>query len=118
VITRKFALTVGGRFYVAIALSFVALIGLALFGSNAISNLLRERKFEELKHLTESAYAIVADFHTRAQRGEMSEPDAKARAADALRAIRYAGSEYVFIHGYDAVTVMHPINPAMQGKDQ
>jgi methyl-accepting chemotaxis protein len=118
VITRKIALTVGGRFYVAIALSFIALIGLALFGSNAISNLLRERKFEELKHLTESAYTIVADFHTRAQRGEMSEPDAKARAADVLRAIRYAGSEYVFIHGYDAVTVMHPINPAMQGKDQ
>ncbi len=115
---RNIKLTVGGRFYIAIGIAFLALTGLALFGAGSIAQLLKERKYEELKYLTQSAHAIVADFHARSARGEMSEAEAQARAASALRSIRYNGAEYVFIHRYDAVTIMHPTNPAMEGKDQ
>ena len=112
------ALTLAGRFYCLIAVAFLALAGLGVLGAATLSDHLRDRKADELKHLVESAHAIVADFHAKAERGELTTAEAQARAADALRAIRYAGNEYFFIHGYDAVTVMHPINPAMEGTDQ
>ncbi|WP_372424225.1 methyl-accepting chemotaxis protein [Salinarimonas chemoclinalis] len=108
---------VAGRFYALVAVAFLALAGLALIGSATLSEHLRERKEESLRNLVESARTIVADFHARAERGELTEPEAQARAADALRAIRYAGNEYFFIHRYDAITVMHPLNPAMEGTD-
>ncbi|GGK40033.1 methyl-accepting chemotaxis protein [Salinarimonas ramus] len=112
------AFTIAGRFYALVAFAFLALAGLGIIGSMTLSEHLRAGKEAGLRNLVESASAIVEDFHARAQRGELPVEEAKARAADAIRAIRYEGNEYFFIHGYDAVTVMHPINPAMEGKDQ
>jgi methyl-accepting chemotaxis protein len=60
----------------------------------------------------------VADYHARAGRGEMSVEEAKKRASDALRVVRYNGSDYFFIFDYKNVNLMHPINKALEGKDQ
>ena len=112
------AFTVGGRFYLVITIAFFALLSLAIVGAARFSGALWSAKQQELVNITDSAASIVADFHQKALRGELSMEEAKARAADALRPIRYADDEYFFIHGYDAVTVMHPMVPAMEGTDQ
>ena len=95
-LTRSFS-GVAGRFYAGIAAGIVALIALAIFGSVAISTVLTEQKKTELKHLVETAVSIVADFEARAKRGEMPEDEAKKRASETLRILRYSGSEYFFI---------------------
>ncbi|MGY6645210.1 MAG: cache domain-containing protein [Salinarimonas sp.] len=112
------AFTVGGRFFLVIAIAFFALLSLAVVGAARFSGALWSAKQQELVNITDSAASIVADFHQKALRGELSMEEARARAADALRPIRYADDEYFFIHGYDAITVMHPMVPAMEGTDQ
>ncbi|MFL5132748.1 MAG: cache domain-containing protein, partial [Microvirga sp.] len=115
-LTRSFS-GVAGRFYAGIAAGIVALIALAIFGSVTISTVLTEQKKTELKHLVETAVSIVADFETRSKRGEMSEDEAKKRASDTLRVLRYGGSEYFFIQDYQTVMLMHPFSKTLEGKD-
>jgi methyl-accepting chemotaxis protein len=115
-LTRSFS-GVAGRFYAGIAAGIVALIALAIFGSVTISTVLTEQKKAELKHLVETAVSIVADFEARAKRGEMSEDEAKKRASETLRILRYGGSEYFFIQDYQTVMLMHPFSKTLEGKD-
>lgn len=65
----------------------------------------------------ESAVAIAADYHARAARGDMTPEAARAAALSALGAIRYDGSEYVWVNDRNRVMVMHPIKPELAGKD-
>ncbi|MBS7454075.1 methyl-accepting chemotaxis protein, partial [Microvirga sp. 3-52] len=115
-LTRSFS-GVAGRFYAGIAAGIVGLIALANFGSVTISTVLTEQKKTELKHLVETAVSIVADFEIRSKRGEMSEDEAKKRASDTLRVLRYGGSEYFFIQDYQTVMLMHPFSKTLEGKD-
>lgn len=69
------------------------------------------------RHIVESAHAIVARFHRLQTEGQLSEAEAKGRALDALRAVRYGREDYVFVSDYDARGVMHPIKPELDGKD-
>ncbi|MFC4170494.1 cache domain-containing protein, partial [Microvirga sp. GCM10011540] len=100
------------------AAGILALIAFSIYGSMTISTVLTERKQSELKNLTDTAISIVADYHARAGRGEMTEEEAQKRASEALRVMRYSGSEYFFIFNYSNVNLMHPVNKQLEGKDQ
>ena len=115
-LTRSFS-GIASRFYAGIAAGIMALIALAIFGSATISTVLTDQKKTELKHLVETAVSIVADFEARAKRGEMSEDEARKRASETLRILRYGGSEYFFIQDYQTVMLMHPFSKTLEGKD-
>jgi methyl-accepting chemotaxis protein len=108
---------VAGRFYAGMIAGILALIALSIYGSVTISTVLTERKQAELKSLTEVAISTVADLEARARKGEISTEEAKKRALDALRSMRYNGSDYYIAFDYKHVILAHP-NPAMIGKDQ
>ena len=111
-------LNVTGRFYATTGAAIVALAALAMLGSMTISDLLIERKQAELKSLSEAAMSIVMDYEARASRGDMAADEARKRATDTLRALRYNGSEYFFIFDYDGADIVHPFNKALEGKNQ
>lgn len=98
----------------------ISAIGILILGGISLSHYrtqLYDQKHAELRNLTESAVAIIAAFHARAESGAMTEEDAKTRAFEAIEAMRYGGTEYFFVHGMDAKMLMHPIKPALNGKD-
>lgn len=101
-----------------IAMTIVTTLALSvLLGALLIHD--REQMFEsrrdKLKSLGEMAHATVAHFEQAARAGTLSEANAKAAAADVLRAIRYDGSEYFWINDLSNTMIMHPINPALDG---
>ncbi len=103
-----------------LGLILISAIGIVILGGITLSHYhtqLYEKKHGELRSLTESATAVIASYHARSQSGEMTEDEAKARAFEAIEAMRYGGTEYFFIHDMDAVMQMHPIKPALNGKD-
>ncbi|WP_230534498.1 cache domain-containing protein, partial [Microvirga roseola] len=110
--------SITGRFYAGMAVGILALIALSIYGSMTISTVLTERKQAELKNLTETAISIVASYHARAGKGEMTVDEAQKRASEALRVLRYGGSEYFFIFSYSNVNLMHPVSKQLEGKDQ
>lgn len=110
-------LSIAKRLYL---LNGVAAIGLILLSAITIyqtTNGLKAQKNTELRHLTETAVALVAGFHKRSQGGDLTEAQAKTAAAAAVSKMRYDGKEYFWINDMTPRMVMHPIKPALNGKD-
>ncbi|WP_230533611.1 cache domain-containing protein, partial [Microvirga roseola] len=108
--------SVTSRFYAGIAAGILALIALSVYGSLTISSILLERKQAELKSLAQTATTLIAGFEERARKGEFSVEEAKKRAADILRTMRYNGNDYFVVLDYTNFVVMHP-NKGTEGKN-
>ena len=90
-------------------LSIIMLMGLR-------SQLLTDRQ-EKVRNLVEVAQATVSLYEKQATDGKLSDDDAKKLAIEAVRAMRYDKVEYFWINDPNAVIVMHPIKPELDGKD-
>ncbi len=81
----------------------------------------RETRIEERKHdLTNVAHVglgIVAEYGALAQSGALPEADARKQALERLRGIRYGEDGYFLVIDSKPRMVMHPIKPALEGKD-
>ncbi|MFC3152365.1 methyl-accepting chemotaxis protein [Litoribrevibacter euphylliae] len=92
-----------------------------LFFTFSVSNQFHERlladRYEKTRHVVESAWHVIEHFYKEAQAGRMDEAEAKALAKATVRNLRYEEDDYFWIHNMDSVMVMHPIKPALEGKD-
>ena len=77
-----------------------------------------ERK-DTVRQVVESAYGIIEHYGTLAAKGTLSEQEAKERALDSIKALRYNGQEYFWINTLSSkpTMIMHPIVPDLDGKD-
>jgi len=99
---------------VLMSLSMIALTGVRLYELDVE---LVEQKRNELRQLVESAVAIADSYHKRAEAGEMTMEEAQQAALYAIGGIRYNGSDYFWVNDMQPAMVMHPIKPALVGKD-
>ncbi len=67
--------------------------------------------------IVEAAYSIVADEYRDETDGKVSREEAQRRSIQAIRAIRYGDGNYVWINDMHPTMVMHPTQPALEGKD-
>lgn len=76
-------------------------------------------KREGILHLTETAWSILSLYHSQAERGEISEADAKQRAIDHLEHLRYGPDlqDYFWINDTTPVMIMHPYRPDLVGQN-
>ena len=102
------------------ALTVIAVVGLCLLSVIILmgerSQLLADRK-EKIRNLVEVAQATVSLYEKQAADGKLSVDDAKKLAIEAVRNMRYDKTEYFWINDPNAVIVMHPIKPELDGKD-
>jgi len=104
-----FKLKIVGRIYLLVALAIVSLTIMGVTGVQQINSTREEARRGELQALIEAADAISNGQYQRAQKGEISEDQAKATALAALQDLRYRGNEYMFVLNTDGVMIMHPI---------
>ena len=100
----------------------ISLVSLTLLAVIALSvqksTLLEERKLKT-RHLVENTVTLVDYFYKRQQSGELTPEAAQASAIAAVKAIRYDGKEYFWIHDASMPTprmIMHPTSPALDGQ--
>ena len=76
-------------------------------------------KREGILHLTEAAWSTLALYHSQAAKGMMSEQEAKQRAIEHLRQIRYGPDlkDYFWINDTTPVMIMHPYRPDLVGQN-
>ncbi|TGR64742.1 methyl-accepting chemotaxis protein [bacterium M00.F.Ca.ET.194.01.1.1] len=79
-----------------------------------------EDRRQLLRGQVETALSLVKSFAERASSGKLSETEAQLAARDAVRALRYSGSEYFFIHDYSesnpGLVLVHP-NAKVEGQN-
>lgn len=113
-------ISIGYRLYGLLVLFALGLAGLIGVESWRQSQALAELKQDELRSLTETAVGVLADHYKMAQDGKLTTDEAKARAFDVLRSMRYGDGNYFVVQsmsrGYPVV--MHPARPDLVGTDQ
>ncbi|GIH96614.1 cache domain-containing protein [Planobispora siamensis] len=101
-------------------LAMVAVIGVLAVGAIRFADIepteLAARK-AKVQSLVESARSVVESYHEQAEKGVLTEEQAKAAALTAVKAMRYGGGDYFWINDMSPVMVMHPIKPELDGKD-
>jgi methyl-accepting chemotaxis protein len=98
----------------------VTVLGLCILSTIVLigerNQLLVDRQ-EKVRNLVEAAQAAVGHYEKQAAGGKLSQDEAKKQAADAVRSMRYNKDDYFWINDQNAVIVMHPIRPELDGKD-
>lgn len=74
----------------------------------------------EIKSQVEGALSVIQSYYDKSQSGELTEEEAKERAKEAVRAMRYRddASGYIWIDGADYALVMHPILTEQEGTNR
>jgi methyl-accepting chemotaxis protein len=76
---------------------------------------LYEAKYEKTKHVVESVWGILDYYGKQARAKAMPVEEAKKRAMEAVKGLRYDKDEYFWINDTEPRMVMHPIKPEMDG---
>ncbi|MEO7031244.1 MAG: methyl-accepting chemotaxis protein [Herbaspirillum sp.] len=101
-------------------LTLSAILGILLltviFMSSERSLVMQERQ-NAVRQNVEVAYGLLTEYHDLATKGTLTEEQAKQQALQRIRGLRYSGSEYFWINDMHPRMIMHPINPALEGKD-
>jgi len=106
-----------GKFRVIVGVAAVGLVGLTgLWLNSQRSGLLSER-VAKTKNLVEVPYSIIVEQHRLETEGKISRQEAQRRAIEAIRAMRYDGTNYFWINDMHPTMVMHPTKPELDGKD-
>ena len=101
----------------AIAVNAALTLLIAIVGVLTVESMLWTEKKGLTRNIVENAVSIVSSFGDKAAKGQMSEAEAKAEALAALSAMRYDGSNYIWVNDMHPVMVMHPIKPELNGKE-
>lgn len=97
-----------------------AIIGLLLLTSMALwteRNLILQERQNAVKQTVEVAHSLVSYYQNLAAQSKMSESDARLAAIAAIKNLRYGDGEYIWINDMRPYMVMHPVKPALDGKD-
>ncbi|WP_288011564.1 methyl-accepting chemotaxis protein [Diaphorobacter sp.] len=112
-----YRLPVSRRLGGLVALAILAMLALVASIMWTERSLIMGERQASVRQTVEAAHGIVVHFHAQASKGTITEEEAKQRAMDALRPLRYSGSEYFWINDMHPRMVMHPIRPELQGQD-
>lgn len=82
-----------------------------------IRGLVMEEKKIAVRSLVQTATTLLASYQKQVESGGLTKEDAQRQAAERIGSMRYNGSDYLWINDLTPRMVMHPIKPALNGKD-
>jgi methyl-accepting chemotaxis protein len=110
-----------GMFYKLIALLSFVVSTLLLFVFLYLLPSVADNLFNEKRNATKQVVQVAAGIITKYQKlessGELSTSEAQQKALSELREIRYNENDYFWINDTQPRMIMHPIKPALDGKD-
>ena len=109
-------LRISGRLFLLVCLSVPVVI--ALSASNLYetrATMVDDRK-AAVRQVIETAVAIAGYYHQQAASGALAEAAAKTQALAALRAVRFDGSNYLYIYDNSGTTIMHGVRKELEGQ--
>ncbi|GAB3367630.1 MULTISPECIES: methyl-accepting chemotaxis protein [Giesbergeria] len=98
----------------AAALGILALTAIFLFSERGL--IMQERQ-NGVRQTVETAHSILEHYHNLAKSGVLPEPEAQKQAVAAIKVLRYSKEEYFWLNDMNALMLMHPIKPDLDGKN-
>jgi methyl-accepting chemotaxis protein len=110
-------LSVAHKLWLPLILSLLCLAGLAIYSSYQTKETQLNDRKADMQHAAQIALGVVKTFGDQARAGTLTDAQAKSRAADALRGLRFGDNGYFVIADSHVVVVMSPFHPELTGKD-
>src|SRR6218665_1475790 len=95
----------------------VAMLGVAAYAALSYYDASIEQRLSTTRAVVEQSIAIAKKYNDEEKAGKLKPDEARAKAKAEVMAIRYEGTEYVFIVDMHPHMVGHPIKPELDGKD-
>ena len=108
---------VATRMQLLVGLTLVGLILLCLTALVQLKNTMLEDRKQKTRNLVEISLGILNHHHKLAQDGKLADEEARKGAREALRGLRFDGSDYFFILSTDHSYVLLPPKPENEGKN-
>lgn len=116
--TQSFrAIGIKSRMLLVLAVTVASIVALMSFSLSNTYNMQIREKQVKTQHLVESVVGLVDHYYQMSQQGIMTEAEAKTAAMKAVEKLRYNTDDYFWINDLDAIMLMHPIKPALNGKN-
>ena len=79
---------------------------------------LMHQKREMLRSMSTAVSSLFDEYRKKAESGDMSDHEARTRALEALRSMRFGpeGKDYFWVNDLSVVVLMHPYQPELVGK--
>ncbi|MET6759476.1 methyl-accepting chemotaxis protein [Pseudoalteromonas sp. NCIMB_1079] len=109
--------SISQRFSLLIAIVVFGLIILSISSLTHQYSSLKDEQYIKTQNVVETAYSIIEHYYALEQDNTLSQQQAQSQALNAIKALRYDKTNYFWINNYQPTMVMHPIKPALDGKD-
>ncbi|HJV54079.1 MAG TPA: methyl-accepting chemotaxis protein [Noviherbaspirillum sp.] len=114
---KFFVLTIGKKLWLLAACATLGIVLLTVLFLLSERRLILQERQAGVRQAVETAHSVIAHYHRLAAAGAIGEDEAKKRAMDAVKALRYSGQEYFWINDMQPRMLMHPIRPELDGSD-
>jgi methyl-accepting chemotaxis protein len=74
-------------------------------------------KKDSIKNIMEVVTSLIGEYENKVATGKLSLAEAKNKAAQEIKNIRYGDNNYLWISDLIPIMIMHPFNPELNGKD-
>ncbi len=95
----------------------IMMLGLFCFVLPLVEEKIMKEKQDATRHIVELTVSLLDDQNAEVQAGRITLQVAQQEAARRIGKLRYDQKEYIWLNGLDAVCIMHPIKPELNGKD-
>lgn len=112
-----FRVTIKTKLWFIVAIATAGIMGITLIALLSERAQLMEERRLGLQQTVETAHGVLAQYHSLATLGKLADDDAKRAAIEQIRSLRYNEREYFFIIDGHPRTIMHPVQPQLEGKD-
>ena len=110
------SMSIAGRLWLIVGLTLAAFLVSFVTEIRQLSGEFLRTRQEKVRSVVETAEGVIGHYRALAEQGGLSGEQARAQAAEAVRAMRYDGREYLWINTLDGRMVMHPVNRALEGQ--
>lgn len=110
-------LSIGRKLGLLIVVAVVGCILLTRASLFSLENELLEDRKVQVKALVDATHSLVDYYAQQEADGLVSREIAQEMALRSIDAMRYDGTNYFWVNNYSAEMVLHPIKPALNGKD-
>ncbi|SMF79727.1 methyl-accepting chemotaxis sensory transducer with Cache sensor [Azospirillum oryzae] len=110
-------ISISKKFLTISAIMLCAIVGVAVIVLSSLRDTQEESSRAKVRSIVEVAIGTIKDFEVRAAKGELPQDAARAAARNAVRAMRYAGSEYLFVTDVDGKIEVHGGQPQIEGQN-
>ncbi|HTZ32338.1 MAG TPA: cache domain-containing protein [Methylomirabilota bacterium] len=110
-------MTLKSKFRLMIGVSAVGLTAIATFWIHGEHSTVLSEKQEKTRNLIEVPFSIIEHQYQLESEGRLTRAEAQQRAIEAVKAMRYEGTNYFWINDDHPTMIMHPTKPELDGTD-